>query len=54
MALQRWKLEKQLEDYELYQSAIVQPTVDFDHLEAVLIVTDFEPIEETEPADEAQ
>jgi len=47
-------VEADRKDYELYQSAIVQPTVDFDHLEAVLIITDFEPIEETEPADEAQ
>jgi rod shape-determining protein MreC len=36
-------------DYELYQSATVQPTVDFDHLEAVLIITGFEPIEEVTP-----
>jgi rod shape-determining protein MreC len=34
-------------DYELYQTATVQPTVDFDHLEAVLVVTGFEPVEET-------
>jgi rod shape-determining protein MreC len=47
-------IEADRKDYELYQSAIVQPTVDFDHLEAVLIIMDFEPIEETEPADEAQ
>lgn len=47
-------IEANRKDYELYQSAIVQPTVDFDHLEAVLIITDFEPIEETEPADEGQ
>jgi len=33
-------------DYDLYQTAIVQPTVDFNHLEMVLIITDFEPIEE--------
>jgi rod shape-determining protein MreC len=33
-------------DYDLYQTAVVQPTVDFDHLEVVLIITDFEPIEE--------
>jgi len=33
-------------DYDLYQTAIIQPTVDFDHLEMVLIITDFEPIEE--------
>ena len=47
-------VEADRRDYELYQSAMVQPTVDFDHLEAVLIITDFEPIEETVPADEAQ
>jgi rod shape-determining protein MreC len=35
-------------DYDLYQTATVQPTVDFDHLEAVLVITDFEPIEEME------
>jgi rod shape-determining protein MreC len=39
--------EVERKDYELYQTATVQPTVDFDHLETVLIVTDFEPIEET-------
>ncbi|MGD8462822.1 MAG: rod shape-determining protein MreC [Anaerolineae bacterium] len=33
-------------DFELYQSATVQPTVDFEHLEAVLIIAGFEPIEE--------
>jgi rod shape-determining protein MreC len=44
-------IEAERKDFELYQSAIVQPTVDFDHLEAVLIITDFEPIEEVEPAD---
>jgi rod shape-determining protein MreC len=47
-------IEAERKDYELYQTAIVQPTVDFDHLEAVLIITGFEPIEETEPEDEAQ
>ena len=47
-------VEADRKDYELYQSASVQPTVDFDHLEAVLIITDFEPIEETSPADEAE
>ncbi len=46
-------VEVERRDYELYQSATVQPTVDFDHLEAVLIVTGFEPIEEIEPEDEA-
>jgi rod shape-determining protein MreC len=38
-------------DFELYQTATVQPTVDFDHLEVVLIITDFEPIEGTEDLD---
>jgi rod shape-determining protein MreC len=47
-------VEAERRDYELYQTAIVQPTVEFDHLEAVLIITGFEPIEETEPEDEAQ
>jgi rod shape-determining protein MreC len=28
-------------DYDLYQSAVVKPTVDFDHLELVLVITDF-------------
>jgi rod shape-determining protein MreC len=32
-------------DYDLYQRAAVQPTVDFDRLEAVLVITDFEPLE---------
>ena len=41
-------------DYELYQTAAVQPTVDFDHLEMVLIVTDFEPVDEGEGADTDQ
>ena len=36
-------------DYELYQAAAVQPTVDFDHLEAVLIITGFERVEEPAP-----
>jgi rod shape-determining protein MreC len=38
--------EVQREDFELYQTATVQPTVDFDHLEVVLVVTGFEPLEE--------
>jgi rod shape-determining protein MreC len=38
------------QDYDLYQSATVEPTVDFDHLELVLVITDFEPIEAAEPA----
>jgi rod shape-determining protein MreC len=41
-------------DYELYQSAVVQPTVDFDHLEAVLIITDFVPIEDTTSEEDSQ
>jgi rod shape-determining protein MreC len=36
-------------DYDLYQTATVQPTVDFDHMETVLILTGFEPIEEAAP-----
>jgi rod shape-determining protein MreC len=42
-------IEVERKDYELYQSATVYPTVDFDRLEAVIIVTDFEPIEEVAP-----
>jgi len=47
-------VEAERKDYELYQSAIVQPTVDFDHLEVVLIITDFEPVEEPETEDGGQ
>ncbi len=47
-------VEVERKDYELYQTAIVQPTVDFDHLEAVLVITEFEPIEETEQEQEEQ
>lgn len=36
----------QRNDYDLYQSATVEPTVDFQHLEAVLIVTGFESVED--------
>ena len=43
--------EVQREDYDLYQMAAVQPTVDFDHLEVVLVITDFEPVEEALPED---
>lgn len=46
--------EVERKDYELYQAATVQPTVDFDHLEAVLVITGFEPIEETEPEEGSQ
>jgi rod shape-determining protein MreC len=41
-------------DYELYQTAAVQATVDFDHLEAVLIITDFEPIQDLDQPEENQ
>ncbi len=37
--------EVKRKDYELYQEAAVQPTVDFQHLEAVLIITDFAAVE---------
>jgi len=40
--------EVKRKDYDLYQEAIVQPTVDFQHLEAVLIITDFAAIEAAE------
>jgi rod shape-determining protein MreC len=46
--------EVERKDYDLYQVATVQPTVDFDHLEAVLVITDFEPIEETNPEEGSQ
>ena len=39
-------VEVERQDYALYQAAVVQPTVDFDHLEVVLVVTDFELIKE--------
>jgi rod shape-determining protein MreC len=38
----------QRKDNELYQTATVHPTVDFGHLEAVLVITTFKPVEETE------
>jgi rod shape-determining protein MreC len=38
------------QDHELYQTATVEPTVDFDHLEAVLVITGFEPIGEEDEA----
>ena len=46
--------EVERKDYDLYQVASVQPTVDFDHLEAVLVITGFEPIEETSPEEDSQ
>ncbi|HSJ52822.1 MAG TPA: rod shape-determining protein MreC [Anaerolineae bacterium] len=41
-------IEVQRKDYELYQTAVIQPTVDFDHLEAVLVITDFERVQPVE------
>jgi rod shape-determining protein MreC len=41
--------EVERKDYELYQSAVVKPTVDFQHLEVVMVITGFEPVEETAP-----
>lgn len=43
------------QDYALFQSASVQPVVDFDRLEIVLVITSFEPIDITplEPTPEA-
>ncbi len=43
------------QDYALFQSASVQPVVDFDRLEIVLVITNFEPIDITplEPTPEA-
>jgi rod shape-determining protein MreC len=43
--------EVERQDFALYQAASVQPTVDFDHLEVVLVITGFEAIEEDEPGD---
>lgn len=39
-------------DYELFQTAIVRPAVDFSRLELVLVITAFEPISLEEPAPE--
>lgn len=39
--------EVERKDYDLYQVASVEPTVDFDHLEAALVIVGFEPIEST-------
>jgi rod shape-determining protein MreC len=35
------------EEYDLFQSASVQPVVDFEHLEIVLIITNFQPVDIT-------
>lgn len=40
--------EVERKDYELYQTATVQPTVDFQHLESVLVITNFSEIEATD------
>jgi len=32
-------------DFELFQQAVIEPAVDFDQLEIVLIITNFEPLE---------
>jgi len=34
-------------DSDLFQQAIVHPTVDFDNLEKVLVITSFEPVDVT-------
>jgi len=46
--------EVERKDYDLYQTASVQATVDFDHLEAVLVITDFEAIQGADQSDENQ
>jgi rod shape-determining protein MreC len=33
-------------DYELFQQAVIQPSIDIDHLEIVLVITNFRPIPE--------
>ncbi len=44
--------EVERKDSDLYQMAAVQATVDFDHLEVVLVVTDFEAIQDADQSDE--
>ena len=46
--------EVERKDYDLYQMAAVQATVDFDHLEVVLVITDFEAIQDADQSDENQ
>ena len=46
-------IEVQRKDYELYQTAVIQPTVDFQHLEVVLVITDFEKVQSL-PDEEAK
>jgi rod shape-determining protein MreC len=40
-------IEVQRSEAELHQSATVQPAVDFDSLEAVFVITNFEPVDTT-------
>jgi rod shape-determining protein MreC len=47
-------IEVERKDYDLYQTATVQATVDFDHLEVALVITDFEVIQETDQSDGQQ
>jgi rod shape-determining protein MreC len=47
-------IDVQRQDYELYQTATIQPTVDFDHLEVVLVITGFEPVEGEEQLESGQ
>jgi rod shape-determining protein MreC len=37
-------VEVQKRDYEMYQQAIIRPTVNFDRLEFVLVITNFRPL----------
>lgn len=46
--------EVERQDYELYQTALVHPTVDFDHLEAVLVITDFKAMDGTQLEDDSE
>jgi rod shape-determining protein MreC len=45
-------IEIRQKDYEMFQQAVLRPTVDFDRLEVVLIITNFVPLslEGLEPA----
>jgi rod shape-determining protein MreC len=40
--------EVRRQDYKLFQEAVVQPTVDLDHLEYVLVISNFEPVAPSE------
>lgn len=37
-------IEVRKRDYEMFQQAVIRPTVNFDRLEAVLIITNFKPL----------